>query len=103
MRNVASATRSIVSGSASSSAAARIAWRTFPIVTAASRPLPITSPTESAMRPSGSANASYQSPPISASRLPGTYTASNRNASHTGSARGSDAACKRVATRRSCS
>ena len=43
---------------------------------AAVSPLPMTSPTAMASRPSASRNASYQSPPISMFRATGRYRAS---------------------------
>ena len=52
-------------------AAARKACRTSPITIAAFSPWPATSPIESAIRPSGSVNASYQSPPTIASSVAG--------------------------------
>jgi len=61
----------IALGRGSSRADERIAARNADIATDASRPWPTTSPIESKMRPSGSAMASYQSPPICSSRAAG--------------------------------
>jgi PAS domain-containing protein len=59
------------------SASARSAFRTRPMPAAAVSPLPITSPAATASRPSGSRNASYQSPPISMFLVTGRYRASS--------------------------
>ena len=57
----------------SSASRVRAAVRSRPMVAAARRPWPITSPTTSATRPPASGTTSNQSPPTSAPLLPGTY------------------------------
>ncbi len=65
--------RSSTSGGRSRAASTRTAVRSRPIVAAARRPCPITSPTTSAVRSPGSGMTSNQSPPTSVPLLPGTY------------------------------
>ncbi len=89
--SVRSAASIIVAGSAYTFATPRSTWRIAAMMTAASSPLPETSPIESTTRPSGRRTASYQSPPICVSFCAATYTESKRSPGTTGSEIGSAA------------
>ena len=75
--------------------------RSWPIVAAADRSCPATSPTPTARSPSGRAKASYQSPPTSSSAAAGRYRACTSSPGCVGGAL-SIAACRATDTCRVC-
>ena len=79
----------------SDSASAASALRSWPIVVAARRPRPTTSPTASATRPSGSATTSYQSPPTSSDSTAGLVAGGELQPVHLGQRAGQHALLQR--------
>ena len=93
----------IVAGSDVSSVIARIPFRSWVMVAAAWTPLPTTSPTTKARRPSGSEIVSNQSPPTSTAAVPGRYRAETIAPSIEGSVSGRTLRCSVSAIVRSAS